>query len=469
MTGRSWRHFSVFWAFMVAGALGPAEEDGSKSSSEDDNVAPASSNLAAHDPMSDSGSDYDFTTQSEGDEAPTGHGKPTATTDCLPGPGVVDTDDYDNAFQDMPLHDAMLDLFCQAARLGGELFGDNVADTAAMSDEQISAMEEHAATFAVDGLQIIYGHVHTTKVHQLVQHLGDELRGRGNLWEGDTSENEKLHSSCKRMFRRTNKRGPTVALQMMRCDEAQSAVLRGVHDSDAAASSRTASADTAAASSDDEDTAPATPAQSTAQLLFTGRGDRVHVGGLAEDPALRQLPAVLDLEADDYVTVHNTVRIIARFEWGAPGVLQHLRAARSFMGKPWFSFVRYEGLDGEVYWGRLRLVLRAVARDRRSCVVLQRMRRVNARPACVLTRYGCIRLGWDFAASSDAYPALELVDATRVLRAEDVQVDWFDLSDRLGLFATPGNETNTVGERRAARYFTNPFFPWTTRSMHPGF
>ena len=97
------------------------------------------------------------------------------------------------------------------------------------------------------------------------------------------------------------------------------------------------------------------------------------------------------------------------------------------------------------------------------------MRRVNARPACVLTRYGCIRLGWVFAASSDAYTALELVDATRVLRAEDEQVDWFDMSDRLGLFAIPGNETNTVGERRAARYFTNPFFPWTTRSMHPGF
>jgi len=469
MTGRSWRHFSVFWAFMVAGALGPADEDGSKSSSDDDNVAPASSNLAAHAPMSDSGSDYDCTTQSEGDEASMGHSEPTAATDCLPGPGVVDTDDYDNAFQDMPLHDAMLDLFCQAARLGRELFGDNVADTAAMSDEQISAMEEHAAAFAVDGLQTLYGHAHTTKVHRLVQHLVDELRGRGNLWEGDTSENEKLHTSCKRMFRRTNKRGPTVALQMMRCDEAQSAVLRGVHDTDAATSSQTASADTAAASSDDEDTTPATPSQSTAQLLFTGRDDRVHVGGLAEDPALRQLPAVLELEADDYVTVHNTVRIIARFEWGAPGVLQHLRAARSFMGKPWFSFVPYEGLDGDVYWGRLRLVLRAVARDRRSCVVLQRMRRVNARPACVLTRYGCIRLGWDFAGSSDAYPALELVDATRILRAEDVQVDWFDLSDRLGLFATPGNETNTVGERRAARYFTNPFFPWTTRSMHPGF
>jgi len=78
---------------MVAGALSPADEDGSKSSSEDDNVAPASSNLAAHASMSDSGSDYDFTTQAEGDEASMGHGDPTAATNCLPGPGVVHTDD----------------------------------------------------------------------------------------------------------------------------------------------------------------------------------------------------------------------------------------------------------------------------------------------------------------------------------------------------------------------------------------
>jgi len=87
-----------------------------------------------------------------------------------------------------------------------------------MSNERISAIKEHAAAFVVDGLQTLYGHVHTTKVHRLIQHVANELRGRNNLWEGDTSDNEKLHSGCTRMFRRTNQRGPTVALQMMRCD-----------------------------------------------------------------------------------------------------------------------------------------------------------------------------------------------------------------------------------------------------------
>jgi len=225
------------------------------------------------------------------------------------------------------------------------------------------------------------------------------------------------------MFRRTSNRGPTVELQMMRCDEAQLAILRYVNAADTAATLLTPSTAAVVSSSDDEDTTPATPAQSTVQLSFTGRGDRVHVRSLAEDPALHHLPAVLGLYEDVCVTVHNTVRIIVQFELGAPSVLQHMRAARSFIGKPWFSFVRYEGLEGAVCWGRLRFVLRAVGRERRRCVGLQRMRRVDTRPECVLTRYGCIRLGWDFVASSEAYPALELVDATRILREKDVQVD----------------------------------------------
>jgi len=38
-----------------------------------------------------------------------------------------------------------------------------------------------------------------TKLHRLVQNLGEKLPSRDNLWEGDTSENEKVHSTCKRM------------------------------------------------------------------------------------------------------------------------------------------------------------------------------------------------------------------------------------------------------------------------------
>jgi len=60
-----------------------------------------------------------------------------------------------------------------------------------------------------------------------------------------------------------------------------------------------------------------------------------------------------------------------------------------------------------------------------------------------------------------------LNDATRILRAENVQVDWWDLMERVGLLATPANKTIDATERRAARYFTNPFFPWTSRELRP--
>jgi len=86
----------------------------------------------------------------------------------------------------------------------------------------------------------------------------------------------------------------------------------------------------------------------------------------------------------------------------------------------------------------------------------------------VLSRYGCQRLAWEFDSPSDEYPALELVDANRILRAEHVQFDWWDLTERLGLFATPANKAINAEERRAARYFTNPFFPWTSRELRPG-
>jgi len=382
------------------------------------------------------------------------------------GPDVVNTDNYRLIFQDMPLHDALLELFCVAARLGGDLFGDNVADAAVISEEQISAMEERARVLGVDYLQTLYGHVNTSKVHRLVQHLGDELRNRGNLWEGDTSENEKMHASCKRMFRRSNKRGPGVALQMLRCEEAQSAVLHELQEADE--DSDPPNPTGSDRGSDNDAAAPTSPVH-TSDLSFSGRAQRVTVGDLRCFPALADLGSVLHMEDNEWLSVHKTVRIMARFEWGAPPALQHLRATASFIGKPWWSFVRYQGPGGMTQWGRTRLVLRSVGRERRSCVVVQRLRRVDARPGCVLSVHHCQRLAWNFRSPLDPYPMLELVDASQILRAEDIQVDWAHLSERHGLFSTPANVPTSSAERRAARFFTNPFFPWTSRSMRPGF
>jgi len=110
----------------------------------------------------------------------------------------------------------------------------------------------------------------------------------------------------------------------------------------------------------------------------------------------------------------------------------------------------------------------SVCAESRSCDVLQRMRQATHRESCVLTRHGCVRLQWDFATADDEYPALEVVSATDFVRAEDLKVDWQDLRDRLGVEATPSNTESSPTERRASRYFTNAFYPWTSRELAPG-
>jgi len=485
MTGRSWRHFSVFWPFMLAGAVGPRDQ-GNPDDALLDGLPVAPTAAASGPPAAPAvaGDEDPYGTATESDcESETGGSVAGAAPGDevravgpleLPGPDVVHTQRYLHVFGSMPIDDAVLDTFCRAARLGGALFGDNVACTTAHTEAEVKAMEAAASALGVDSIQTLYGHINTSKLHRLVQHLGDELRARGNLWEGDTSENERLHSSCKRMFHRSNKRGPTVTLQMIRCDEAQSAVLQDVQEANedmgGGASDEVGSGggtDGAPGGVDAVGGSGGVPAQ-TADLSFSGRARRVPVSALRRTPELVRIADALGADTTAWVTTHNTVRIVARFEWGAPAAVQHLRATHDFAGKPWYSYVRYETSDGGIGWGRIRVVLRSIGAQRRSCVVLQRLRPVAPRAGCVLTRYSCVRLQWDFESSDDEHPALEVVDATRILRSEDVQVDYRDLADRHGLFATLSNSPDTAAERRACRFFTNPFFPWTTRALRPG-
>jgi len=129
----------------------------------------------------------------------------------MPDPDLATSAQYLALFKDKLVHDAVLELFCKAAELGGHLFGDNIADTTTMTMMDVREIEAEAETLGVDYLQTLYGRINTTQMHRLIYHLGDELRARGNLWEGDASLNESLHGACKRMYKRTNKRGPGVS------------------------------------------------------------------------------------------------------------------------------------------------------------------------------------------------------------------------------------------------------------------
>jgi len=347
MTGRSWRHFSVFWPFMVAGLVGRANAVEPLPATVDGNpVAPtghlprtlASMGISGGETSSDDSSDALSASScpsvnSFDDGCRVARSDDLAMTDdaggVLPDERLDRSSAYQEFFSQMAVHDAYLELFCQVARLGGMLFGDNVADETSMTEAAVEHMDEAAKVLGVDSIQTLYGHVNTTKLHRLVAHLGDELRARGNLWEGDTSVNEKLHGSCKRMFKRSNKRGPGVALQMMRCEETQSAVLRELCDADLDDNGSTGSSGSTRVGSDTDGSheggatngtnvandgaasrsrapvgaCPSTgtlpPPLHTERLSFTGRGQRMAIGDLRRIPALASVGGVLGMSDDD--------------------------------------------------------------------------------------------------------------------------------------------------------------------------
>jgi len=344
---------------------------------------------------------------------------------ALPGPNLAALEQYRKVYKNLPIHDAVLTTFCKAAELNNLLFGDNVLDPNVFLEEDIDELEHAATSLAIDHVQTLYGDIHTTKLHRLALHLGDDLRNRGNLWEGDSSINERLHGACKRMCRRSNKGGPDVALQMMRCEETQSQILLELSHIDAA---ERCEQPIEGVATDDEDTQARQELRTTGGVSVTDRGRKAAVGDLALLWGLSGLTNLLSLEEDDKVSFHKTVRIAARLHCGYQNQLQYVLATDNFMKKPWFSFVKYStGNNEEVASGRVRLILRAVATQRTCCVIIQRIRQVPARRHCVLSKFKCVRLAWAFREPSDAWPALDVVDITKIVCLEGVQADWYHL------------------------------------------
>jgi len=159
MKGRSWRHFSIFWPFMVAGALGPREAPDPDASIPDGAAVaptgdmPRAGRVDSDPSASDDDSHWQSAADGEGTEADT---TLRGTLGRLPGPNVVSTQTYVEVFWPVPLHDAVLYMFCVAARLGSALFGDNVADTTALTEKQIADMEADAHVLGVDCVHTLY-------------------------------------------------------------------------------------------------------------------------------------------------------------------------------------------------------------------------------------------------------------------------------------------------------------------------
>jgi len=148
-------------------------------------------------------------------------------------PELVSSAKYQRLYGNLLLHRTVLDVYCRPAALGGKLMGDNIEDTTHKTELEMRALADEAQEFMVDCVDLLLGPAHTTKAHLLANHLLAALLANGNLRKGITRENKALHGPCKRIYCRTNKRDPTIVLQMMRAAEIPREVLRELMDTGA--------------------------------------------------------------------------------------------------------------------------------------------------------------------------------------------------------------------------------------------
>lgn len=297
MTGRSWRHSSVHWPHIVAGLIGPADPARLVASPALQEAETAAVDAACYDTD-------DFGPEEEDEEV---H-QPVPAGISIGG-GTA----YHRLFGDTPVQDAVQDMFCKAAQLGGLFMGDNKGDTVNMTASEVTEMVDAARNLGRCA-QVLLGPVHTSKLHRLMRHLRSELVLRGNLWEGDTSQNESLHKVCKRMYQRSNKRGPTLAMQMMRGEQAQTEVLRGIsdggsEDDDLTEDEEVVEQRNAVTDSHAEDVL----AVPLSVLHLSTRGVRVPLENLCRLAGLSDLANLLELDTSQTVTVAKTLKFYAQF------------------------------------------------------------------------------------------------------------------------------------------------------------
>jgi len=440
---------------MIAGVGGPIEQCTTRHPS----ASPAQSAAVRRQPAMD------------GDELDDGNGPDGAVLvpadEVLPDPavaGVTTSDKYRELYGRLPLHRAVLDVYCRMAALGGRLMGDNMADTMRMSEQQMRALADEALDFITNRVDLLFGPAHTTKAHRVAAHLLAALLNDGNLWEGDTSENEALHGVCKKMYGRTNKRGPSMVLQMMRATETQTEVLRelralvdmnkqegdGVHDL----------LDEVADESDVQ-------MEPVVTLPRSHRGRRLLVADAQSMPGMAGLGELLGEGPDGSLVVSPSVSFSCTFEWGARSVTQTACATELYQGRPRYDHIWYTDQGGQRRLGWVRMVVRMIGGAVDDCVIVRCMQEVPSISDCALTRSGCRRMAWSFPRPDAEWPELARVPLARILRLEHVVVDFQDLGDRRGLAAVPSNTPDTAVERRAARFFTNHFYPFTSRVLNP--
>jgi len=307
------------------------------------------------------------------------------------------------------------------AALGGKLMGDNIADTTTMTEQEMSALADEAQELIIDHVDILFGPAHTSKTHRLAKHLLSALLAYGNLWKGDTSENEAFHGPCKRMYSRTNKRGPTIVLQMMRAAETQKEVLHELSETGADDDKDGDGLSGLLEEVVDEGDVPTIPIETLAR---SHRGRRVTIADLQQMPGMATLGVVLNKGVTCTVVTSPSFVFRCTFEWGAASVVQTVCASPSYLGQPRHDYLWYTDGSGRRQLGWAQLIVRMLNGVVDDFVVVRRLRQVLSIPDCSLSRSGCKQMAWDSASSTCQWPVLVRVPLTEVLRTEHVVVDF---------------------------------------------
>ena len=542
LKGRQWRHGIVVWAFMVAGLIGrrlPGSTDPcfvSQLRRRRRGAGPRASRRRASaggTPGAAAGSNFDdgYETNSDADsEASRGHCHGRApseagTDDTMSGgeervedvpvqQAAESSDAYKELFGERPMHEAVLKVVCLAARLMGELCGDNEPEGVRWTEDGAMALQREAYDFVCRYVAVLFGPINTTKMHALAFHLVDEILNRGNLVEADTSVNEALHRVIKAMFEGTNKQTTSFAVQMLRCEQtlvriiaedtddkarAAAGLPRGPPDPAVAPSASAAdtarglsaprrpaeSEQSSASGSGDADDAddeavddkeppakrsrpPATSERRRRRRRARVRGRRVAVADVIVNDGgrLQEVTSLLGVTDKQHLIVGNSQKFEAVLGWRTTRLDQHIRAARDLYRKSWYDFILYRdaAFPGVPQLGLARLVVRAIDGERRDIIIVQRMEPALPRHNCVLTEFGCRRHKW-IINTDTGFPTLAAVKLVDVERLEHVVPDFEDLCERHGLRGTPATIPDTPRERLCQRYFTNIFFPWTSNSI----
>lgn len=504
MTGSDWRYVVAYWPAMVAG-LFQRRDDAS--------VAPCAATLRqsrygaakrkqnkktaskrARSPSPVGGAEAIASLVAGGSDYSGGENE-----ECRVQHPVMSGRAYNEAYEGAPVSDAVLEVVCRAAALSGSLNGDNCLPSQFMTEQAASDLAKEAYEFVTLYVSALLGHVHDSKEHRLAYHLYAALTNHGNLVDGDTSANELLHKTCKRMYQRTSKKHDDYTVQMLRAEQTLACCIsealveqvghRGQEEDAGLVGSDDLPDWTGGAlqlpDDGDEDSGSdcdggglvTGQAYVDAAVLVTGqlgtadrtcrrtKGRRARVADLvaaAKGNILAGLATTLGVSDAESLVVSSSIAFSPTLEWGASLDRQRVHAADSNYGAPWYDYIRYKDVStpSQVQHGLVRLVLLGVGNKSTRSLVVQRMEAAVSDERCVRTRFGFRRLKWVMDDGAGV-PSLAVVSLSDVLRLEQVEPDFVPFTERHGLFVKP-TMPDTPREWRERRFFTNPFHPWTS-------